>query len=72
MQEQLAAKLGVSIDEVAGMAITDPATSVREDLERLRAIPGAPDQLVVSGLVYDVRNGTLSQVEPPTTLGANT
>ena len=27
MQEQLAAKLGVSIDEVAGMAITDPALS---------------------------------------------
>ena len=51
------------------MAITDPAKSVQDDIELLRNAPGAPGQLVVSGFVYDVGNGTISQVMPPAPLG---
>ncbi len=70
IQEQLARRLGRTTDEVAAMAITDPAKSVQEDIERLRNAPGAPDQLVVSGLVYDVSDGTINQVVPPAPLRA--
>ncbi len=62
LQEQVAKRLGLSVDEVAAMAITDPAMSVQADIERLRKTPGTPDQLVVSGFVYDVTSGTVNQV----------
>ncbi len=72
MQQQVAERLGLSVDEVAAMAITDPATSVKDDIERLRQRPGTPDQLVVSGWVYDVKNGTINQVVPPAPLRTTT
>ena len=53
-QEQVAKRLGLSVDDVGAMAITDATTSVRDDIERLRHKAGTPDQLVVSGFVYDV------------------
>ena len=72
IQEQVAKRLGLSVDEVAAMAITDPTKSVQDDVERLRQTPGTPDQLVVSGFVYDVRNGTINQIVPPAPLRATT
>ena len=50
------------------MAITDPAQSVRDDIMRLRQAPGLPDTLVVSGLVYDVTDGTVEQIVAPAPL----
>ena len=70
IQQQAAQKLGLTVEEIAAMAITDPAASVREDIERLRATPGIPGQMVVSGLVYDVADGTVEQVVPPAPLRA--
>ncbi len=72
IKEQVAKKLGLSVDEVAAMAITDPTKSVQDDVERLRHTPGTPDQLVVSGFVYDVSNGTINQVVPPAPLRTTT
>ncbi len=72
IQQQVAERLGLSLDEVAAMAITDPAGSVQEDIAQLRQTPGAPDQLVVSGIVYDVSNGTINQVVPPAPLRTTT
>ncbi len=68
IQQQVAERVGLSTDEVAAMAITDPARTVQEDVERLRNTPGTPDQLIVSGFVYDVKNGTINQVVPPAPL----
>jgi carbonic anhydrase len=68
IQEQVAKRLGRSVQEVAAMAITDPTKSVQDDVERLRQTPGTPDQLVVSGFVYDVSNGKVNQVVPPAPL----
>lgn len=70
IQQQVAERLGLNVDEVAAMAITDPAKSVQDDIERLRQTPGTPDQLVVSGFVYDVITGTINQVVPPAPLRA--
>ncbi len=71
IQGQVAKRLGLSVDEVSAMAISDPAKSVQDDVERLRHTPGTPDQLVVSGFVYDVSNGTIKQVVPPAPLRAS-
>ncbi len=71
IQEQVAKRLGPSVDEVSAMAISDPTTSVQDDIDRLRHTPGTPDQLVVSGFVYDVNNGTINQVVPPAPLRAS-
>ncbi len=70
IQEQVAKRRGLSLAEVAEMAITDPSTSVQEDIERLRRTPGTPDQLVVSDFVYDVTDGTITRVVPPAPLRA--
>ncbi len=71
IQGQVAKRLGLSVDEVSAMAISDPTTSVQDDIERLRHTPGTPDQLVVSGFVYDVSNGTINQVVAPAPLRAS-
>ena len=68
IQGQVAERLGLSVDEVSVMAISDPVASVQDDIERLRQTPGTPDQLVVSGFVYDVSNGSINQVVPPAPL----
>ncbi len=72
IQDQVSKRLGLGVDEVAAMAITDPAASVQDDVERLRNTPGTPDHLIVSGFVYDVSNGTISQVVLPAPLRATT
>ena len=71
IQEQAAKRLGLSVDEVSAMAISNPATSVQDDVDLLRKTPGTPDQLVVSGFVYDVSSSTLNQVVPPAPLRAS-
>ena len=68
-QEALAQRLGIGPDEVAKtMAIVDPAQSVRDDIARLRQAPGPPDTLVVSGLVYNVADGTVEEIVAPAPL----
>ncbi len=68
VQQQLAERLGLSNDEVAAMAVIDPAETVKADIERLRETPQIPDALVVSGLVYDVKTGAVEQVVAPAPL----
>lgn len=70
IQQQVAERLGISLVEVASMAITDPAKSIQDDIERVRNTPGTPDQLVVSGFVYDVTNGNINEIVPPAPLRA--
>ncbi len=71
-QQQVAKRLDLSEDEVAAMAVTDPARTVQADIERLRHTPGTPDSLIVTGLVYDVGTGTIDQVAPPAPLRTTT
>ena len=62
-QQALANRLGIEPDEVAEtMAITDPAQSVRDDIARLSWTPSLPDNLVVSGLVYNTAHGTVEEI----------
>ena len=72
IQRQVAERLGVGVNEATAMAIIDPAASVQDDIEQLRQAPEMPDQLIVSGFVYDVKNGTINQVAPPAPLRTTT
>ena len=72
IQRQVAERLGVGVDEAKAMAIIDPTASVQDDIEQLRQTPETPDHLIVSGFVYDVKNGTLNQVAPPAPLRTTT
>lgn len=50
-------------------AIGDPLQSIHEDVERLRGDPTVPRALAVSGHMYDLATGRLSEVVPTQTLG---
>lgn len=68
IQQQVAERLGITLEEASKMAIADPETSLRSDIDRLRAIPSMPDGLIVSGLVYDVTDGTIDEIVAPAPL----
>ncbi len=65
LQGALKAKLGVDVSHVA---ITDHEQSLREDIQRLRDAPELPGHIIVSGLLYDVRDGTVREVIAPAPL----
>ena len=62
LQTALAEKLGVDQSDIAAMAITDPATTVLNDVERLRQSPGSPQGMRITAIVYDVDTGIAEQV----------
>lgn len=64
----LAQHMGVSLEELDALAITDPYKSVAVDIAALRANPDIPGGYTVFGLVYDVATGTVETVVPPAQL----
>ena len=54
--------IGVEESDLDTMAITDHETSLHGDIERLRRSDLVPGGLIVSGHLYDVNNGQLSQI----------
>ncbi|SAK60725.1 Beta-carbonic anhydrase 1 [Caballeronia temeraria] len=64
----LAKHLGVEADTLDELAITEPYEAVALDVAALRANKDLPDDLVVSGLVYDVKTGLVKTVVPPAPL----
>ncbi len=65
---QLQAALRSKGVDVAHLAISDHAQSLKDDLAQLRAASVLPDHLVVSGYLYDVRTGAVTEVVPPARL----
>ncbi|BBP98921.1 carbonic anhydrase [Burkholderia sp. SFA1] len=64
----LAKHLGVEADALDELAITEPYEAVALDVAALRANKDLPDNLIVSGLVYDVKTGLVETVVPPARL----
>ncbi|MDH6135848.1 carbonic anhydrase [Kitasatospora sp. MAA4] len=59
----LAARIfGIAEDELAAKHLTDPVAAVQADLELLRSAPSIPAGLRLTGLVYDVATGAVTQV----------
>jgi carbonic anhydrase len=54
--------VGVTTEEVAGLALADPFTAVRHDVDRLRAVLPSPGT-TVTGLVHDLESGTVTRVD---------
>jgi carbonic anhydrase len=67
-QELLASHFGVSPNELAALAVTDPAASIAVDFAALKADPRLSGDVVVSGLVYDVNTGKTTTVASPAPL----
>ena len=65
VQQRLADRLGFTADGIATLAVTDPAASVRDGVDRLRRTRAVPDDMLVAGFVYDVGDGTLDEVVAP-------
>jgi carbonic anhydrase len=63
--EILAKHMGVSVDDLSGLAITDPFKAVTIDVAKLKSNPNLPGGFLVSGLVYDVATGKVETIVPP-------
>jgi carbonic anhydrase len=57
-----AAQTGLTDDELQAVAVIDPYTTVRADVERLRSAPMAAGGIVVSGHVLDLKTGLVESV----------
>ena len=62
-RRSLATTTGTPASRLAELAVTDPAVSVRADVERLRSWPALPARAHVSGHVYDVDTGLVTTVD---------
>jgi carbonic anhydrase len=65
----LASYFGVDVPGLEAKSIGDPRSAISGDVELLRGNGALPSGLLVSGLVYDVRNGLVEVVVPPDLLG---
>ena len=61
-QEYLKAELGVDVSDQDFLPFQDVEESVREDMQLLRESPLIPDDVVISGAVYDVDTGSMREV----------
>ena len=68
VRKRLGQVAGTGEAAIEKLAIADPATTVAEDLDRLRAAPTLPDELVVAGYVYDVTDGQVREISAPAAL----
>jgi carbonic anhydrase len=50
--------VGVTTEEVADLALADPLTAVRRDVNRLRSVVPSPDT-TITGLLHDLESGTV-------------
>ena len=64
----LARYLAVELAALDNLAIADPRKAVAHDVAALKANDQLPGEVVVSGLVYDVKTGRVETVVPPTAL----
>ena len=61
-QEHLKAELGVDVSDQDFLPFQDVEESVREDMQLLRESPLIPNDVVISGAVYDVDTGRMREV----------
>ncbi len=61
-QEHLKHELGVDVFDQDFLPFQDVEESVREDMQLLRESPLIPDDVVISGAVYDVDTGSMREV----------
>ena len=55
----------VQESDLHSKAVLDPRAAVAGDVATLRAVPGLPQEWLLSGLVYDIATGRIETVVPP-------
>ncbi len=60
--KHLKRELGVDVSDQDFLPFQDVEESVREDMQLLRESPLIPDDVVISGAVYDVDTGSMREV----------
>ena len=61
-QEHLKCELGVDVSGQDFLPFQDIDESVREDMKLLRECPLIPDDVIISGAVYDVDSGSMREI----------
>ena len=61
-QEHLKCELGVDVSGQDFLPFQDIDESVREDMKLLRECPLFPDDVIISGAVYDVDTGSMREI----------
>ena len=61
-QDHLKRELGVDVSGKDFLPFQDVEESVREDMKLLRECPLIPDDVIISGAVYDVDTGSMREV----------
>ena len=62
-RQHLKKELGVDVGDRDFLPFQDVEESVREDMEILKASPLIPEDVKISGAVYDVNTGLISEVK---------
>jgi carbonic anhydrase len=65
LRTQLRDALGADASDIDFLPFSDLDESVRQDVETIRSSPMIPEDIPVSGFVYDVRTGKLREVPCP-------
>lgn len=65
LRERLRRETGVDASDLDFLAFSEVEESVREDVREIRSSPYLPHGVTVRGFVYDVRTGTLREVQVP-------
>lgn len=55
--------LGVDASDIDFLPFSDLEQSVREDVELIRSSPLIPNDVKVTGFIYDVKDGSISRVD---------
>ena len=63
LHEQLADRFGTDTSTIDFLPFADVAQSVRDDIATIRQVPLIPDDIAVSGFIYEVTTGRLMPVE---------
>ena len=61
-QEHLKCELGVDVSGQDFLPFQDIDESIREDMKLLRECPLIPDDVIISGAVYDVDTGSMREI----------
>lgn len=63
--DDMVERLGDQAKSIDFLPFSDDEAAVREDVERIREHPLIPDTIPVSGYIYDVKTGKLTEVVGP-------
>ena len=64
LRQKLRNDLGADASRIDFLPFSDLDESVRQDVATIRSSPLIPDDIPVTGFVYDVRTGKLREVQP--------